>query len=397
MRGPNRLSELSADEKAAADRWIDEIEADLSSAGRDYEYNVTTPDPEFTERVAECVAERMSKNGYEVSRSDFPGYGRGLVVKYPAASAANSPAQTAEEDTNVKEEVRTLNERARRLLAFLHGWSLRAGGRPFSVSPHDPKTLKATGLNAEGYMQAAHRLIHKGLAEWMAMGGQLTITSYGITVAEDEEQLEYELPVGVKKSRETEVMMPVPDKRKVFVIHGRNIDARTAVDHFLKALKLEPLDFDELAADMGVEFVGNIVLEGLRRAQGIVVLFTPDEYSALLPSFRSSPSDTSPASLRWQGRPNVLFEAGIAFGMARERSVLVTLGSEVSLFSDAEGLHIVRLDNTVESRKKFRQKLIGTQCDVDQRTGDWTDPAKSGDFVAPLKGLSGVSPIDPFP
>jgi len=34
-----------------------------------------------------------------------------------------------------------------------------------------------------------------------------------------------------------------PDRKKVFIIHGRNTAARTAVEHFLKALKLEPIDF----------------------------------------------------------------------------------------------------------------------------------------------------------
>ena len=187
-----------------------------------------------------------------------------------------------------------------------------------------------------------------------------------------------------------------PDPKKVFIIHGRNTAARIAVEHFLKVLKLEPLDFDELAADMGTEFVGNIVLEGLKRARGIVTLFTPDEFAALLPAFRGV-HDAETDTKRWQARPNVIFEAGIAFGIARERSILVTLGAEVTLFSDVTGIHLLRLNNTVESRGKFRQKLIGMGCDVDQRTNAWTDMAQSGDFETCLNPLSGVSARDPFP
>lgn len=190
--------------------------------------------------------------------------------------------------------------------------------------------------------------------------------------------------------------MTHPDPKKVFIIHGRNSAALTAVEHFLKALKLEPLDFDELAADMGTEFIGNIVLEGLRRANGIVVLFTPDEFSGLLPQFRGARDKESDIK-RWQSRPNVIFEAGIAFGTARDRSVLVTLGGEVSLFSDVDGVHILRLDNNVKNRDRFRQKLIGMGCELDQRTSAWTDPSKSGDFESCLTMLSGVSPRDPFP
>jgi hypothetical protein len=188
-------------------------------------------------------------------------------------------------------------------------------------------------------------------------------------------------------------MAAAPDKKKVFIIHGRNTAARVALEHFLKALKLEPLDFDELAADMGTEFVGNIVLEGLNRAHGIVVLFTPDEYATLYPALRES-NETD--SKRWQSRPNVIFEAGIAFGLARGRSVLATMGSGVSLFSDVKGIHIARLDNSEDSRKKFRQKLIGTGCAVDQRADSYTDPARSGDFEGPVAGYSTAKPGDPF-
>lgn len=190
-----------------------------------------------------------------------------------------------------------------------------------------------------------------------------------------------------------------PDPKKVFIIHGRNTAARIAVEHFLKALKLEPLDFDELAADMGAEFIGNIVLEGIRRARGIVALFTPDEFAALLPALRGT-RDTETEIKRWQSRPNVIFEAGIAFGMARERSVIVTLGTEgteVSLLSDLAGIHVVRLDNNVASRRKFRQKLIGMGCELDQRSDAWTEAATSGDFEACMASSLGVSTRDPFP
>jgi hypothetical protein len=186
-----------------------------------------------------------------------------------------------------------------------------------------------------------------------------------------------------------------PDPKKVFVIHGRNQAARLAVEHFLKALKLEPICFDELAGDMATEFVGNIVLQGLQRAHGIVALFTADEYASLFPSLRD-PTGTATDSSRWQSRPNVIFEAGIAFGIARERSVLVTLGQDVSLFSDIAGIHILRLSNSLSSRGSFRQKLIGAGCQLDLRTDAWTRPEESGDFDASINVGLAVTPRDPF-
>lgn len=194
----------------------------------------------------------------------------------------------------------------------------------------------------------------------------------------------------------TEKGTAMPDPKKVFIIHGRNVAARTALEQFLRALNLQPVDFDQLAADQGgTAFIGDIVRAGLECAQGIVALFTPDEYAGLRPDHRGQ-HDKPEETLRWQARPNVIFEAGMAYGMAPQRTVLVTLGTDVALFSDVAGVHVVRLHNALQSRGTLRQKLIGMRCDVDQRTDAWTDPAKSGDFDACVNGLRATSPQDPF-
>jgi predicted nucleotide-binding protein len=190
--------------------------------------------------------------------------------------------------------------------------------------------------------------------------------------------------------------MSNPDPRKVFIIHGRNTSARIAIEHFLRSLNLQPIDFDELAAAQGgTAFVGDIVRAGLEQAQGIVALFTPDEYSALRSDQRGG-RDKPEDIQRWQARPNVIFEAGMAYGIAPKRTVLVTVGTDVALFSDVNGVHIVRLDNGVNSRGSFRHKLMGMGCEIDKGTHAWTDPAQAGDFEACITALQEVSPRDPF-
>jgi hypothetical protein len=87
---------------------------------------------------------------------------------------------------------------------------------------------------------------------------------------------------------------------------------------------------------------------------------------------------------------------GMACMSAPDRTVLVTLGADVTLPSDVAGVHIVRLSNHGDSRGYFRNKLIGMGCDVDQRPTAWLDPARSGDFETCIKQLPGVSPRDPF-
>lgn len=185
------------------------------------------------------------------------------------------------------------------------------------------------------------------------------------------------------------------DPKKVFIIHGRNIAAKNAVEHFVQSLGLESLEFDQVSADLGGSaFVGDVVRAGLERAQGIIALFTPDELSTLRPDHRGT-RDKAEDVQRWQARPNVIFEAGMAYGMDPRRTVLVTIGGEISLFSDVGGVHVVRLTNT-SGRSTLRQKLIGMGCAVVERADAWTDPARSGDFEACIAALSEVSPSDPF-
>jgi predicted nucleotide-binding protein len=241
-------------------------------------------------------------------------------------------------------------------------------------------------LSKRGWLEVDPAL---GSAPFAARGFE--VTEEGLLALEDE-ALDAE-----RRSNETGPVSAVEsDKRLVFIIHGRNVAARNAVEQFVRSLGLEPLDFDQVAADLGGSpFVGEVVRRGLELAHGIVALFTPDEFAALDPALRAD-GERAEDIQRRQSRPNVLFEAGMAFGMSRERTVLVTLGREVSLFSDAAGIHTIRLDNHVESRKKLRQRLIGMKCAVVERADGWTDSTRSGDFEACISGLSGVTPRDPF-
>lgn len=185
----------------------------------------------------------------------------------------------------------------------------------------------------------------------------------------------------------------VPDPKKVFIIHGRNTKARKAVEQFVRALGLVPIDFEQLAADSGAAFVGEIVRTGLAQAQGIIALFTADEISHLRPDYHE-PHDGQEDKMRWQSRPNVIFEAGMAYGSAPERTILAVLGGQTKLFSDVKGLHLTYLSNSHDSRKRLRQKLIGAKCEVDLRSDAYDDPAVAGDFDACV--LPEVSTRDPF-
>lgn len=187
-----------------------------------------------------------------------------------------------------------------------------------------------------------------------------------------------------------------PNRRQVFIIHGRNVQARNTVEHFVRILGLEPLDFERVAASLGgAPFIGDIVRKGMQSAWGLIAVFTPDEIAALRPEHRGD-SDKDEDRQRWQARPNVIFEAGMAFGIAPERTALVTLGTDTSMFSDVAGVHLVRLNNSIEARGRLRNKLLAIGCEIDQATTEWTDVARSGDFEACVARVRQVQALDPF-
>ena len=167
--------------------------------------------------------------------------------------------------------------------------------------------------------------------------------------------------------------------REVFVAHGRNVKAHDAMFEFLKAVGLEPQDFGDYDSKAGdaTPYVGEVLDAAFAQAQAILVLMTPDDEAQLKIEFRLDDDPKYESELQGQARPNVLFEAGMAFGRQQKRTILVQLGV-IRPFSDVGGRHILRLDNTAEARLRLVKRLQAAGCPAttDASTG-WI---KAGDF-----------------
>ncbi|WP_238009094.1 nucleotide-binding protein [Dactylosporangium sp. AC04546] len=166
----------------------------------------------------------------------------------------------------------------------------------------------------------------------------------------------------------------MPDPRTVFVIHGRDAEARRAVDGLLKALDLRPLDWEEIVrrTGSGAPFIGDILAKAFEDVQAAVVLLTPDDIASLHPDLhdpRDPEHETRPTG---QARPDVLFEAGMALALHPTRTVLVEIG-ELRPFSDIGGRDVVRLDGTVKRLHVFVERLRIAGCAVDTTGADWLD------------------------
>jgi predicted nucleotide-binding protein len=171
------------------------------------------------------------------------------------------------------------------------------------------------------------------------------------------------------------------DARRVFVVHGRNTDARDAMFAFLRAINLDPIEWEE-AIQMtgeGSPFIGHVLDVAFSNAQSAVILVTGDDVARLGKRYQSSHDEHYETHLTPQARPNVLFEAGMAFGRYPERTVIVAL-STTRLFSDIHGRHILFFSDDARSRKKLADRLKTAQCAV--RTDYRDDWLTAGDFTA---------------
>lgn len=164
----------------------------------------------------------------------------------------------------------------------------------------------------------------------------------------------------------------------VFVVHGRNEKLRKALFSFLRAVGLRPLEWRRAIELTGrpAPYVGEILDAAFKRATAVVVLLTPDDEARLKAEFARANDPPYERELRGQPRPNVLFEAGMAFSRHQESTVLVQVG-DVRPFSDIAGRHAVHLSNTVESRQELITKLRVCGCAVDDSGSDWV---YEGDF-----------------
>ena len=170
---------------------------------------------------------------------------------------------------------------------------------------------------------------------------------------------------------------------EVFVVHGRNAEARNALYEFLRCIGLRPLEWPEAVDATGkpAPYVGDILDSVFSRAHAVVVLFTPDDEARLKEQFRTDSDPSHEAELTGQARPNVLFEAGMAMARHQERTVLVELGT-LRPFSDIAGRHAVRMDNSSQRRQELAQRLEAAGCPVNLRGVDWHSAGDFEDTVA---------------
>ncbi|HZO71033.1 MAG TPA: TIR domain-containing protein [Ktedonobacteraceae bacterium] len=146
--------------------------------------------------------------------------------------------------------------------------------------------------------------------------------------------------------------------RKVFIVHGRNVVLRDHMIAFLRVLGLSPISWGAAArlTGTGAPYIGEALDTAFHEAQVVIVLLTGDDEVKL-------ESENLDNDILYQPRPNVLFEAGMAFTRFPSRTILVEF-ENVRPCSVLEGRYRIRLSNDLSVRKSLIRTLENLECKV---------------------------------
>jgi predicted nucleotide-binding protein len=257
-------------------------------------------------------------------------------------------------------------------------------GTPMTWDGRTAESTKGESINV--FRTADPLVIPEGANAYTLMSEGDDVTNEWITGPAGSANTDASAVGGTTTQRES----PLRDHRRVMVVHGRNARARDAMFMFLRALGLEPLEWDRAVAETGTGSPHNLdaVRAAMEIAQAVVVLLTPEDQAGLLPAFADERDDD--VLLRGQPRQNVILEAGLAMGIDGSRVILVELG-RIRRPSDFDGLNAVRLTNAAASRLSLRTRLQTAGCAVSEAGSDWTRSETGGDFEA------AVVTVEPHP
>jgi hypothetical protein len=155
---------------------------------------------------------------------------------------------------------------------------------------------------------------------------------------------------------------------RVFLVYGRNRTAHTLLSDLLQQFGLSVLDWEGAVALTGKAspHAREVIAAALDHVGAVVVLMTGDEDARLRSEFCAPHELRTEGELNSQSRPNVIFEAGMAFGLFPTRTIVVQLG-RLRIISDIAGVQYVPLDESAESRRALANRLRTAGCAIDEK------------------------------
>lgn len=144
-----------------------------------------------------------------------------------------------------------------------------------------------------------------------------------------------------------------PSSNKVFVIHGRDGEAKQTVARFLEKLSLKSVILHEQPNE------GRTIIEKFEDYAHVgfaVALLTPDDAGSL---------QDDKNNLKPRARQNVIFELGFFIGRLGREGVCVLTKGEVEIPSDYAGVVYIPLDNSDGWKMRLIKELKSAGFEVD--------------------------------
>jgi hypothetical protein len=150
---------------------------------------------------------------------------------------------------------------------------------------------------------------------------------------------------------------------------------------FLARINLSPIEWEEAIAFTGAAAPSNFtaIERAFYNSQAAVIILTGDDLARLGKRYLEAHEELYETNLTRQARPNVIFEAGMAFGMFPARTLIVSFG-KTRPFTDVAGFNILFVNDDAESRQKIAGRLKNAGCDV--QTDNKVDWLSAGNFAA---------------
>lgn len=182
-----------------------------------------------------------------------------------------------------------------------------------------------------------------------------------------------------------------PYKNKVLIIHGNNERIKKSLRNFLLSLGLQAVEWAEalLMAEKPDPDNSDVIRSVFEQCQAAIFVLTNDRLDV------SFPDEVQVLRPLPQAELNILFTVGMAAAIDRNRTVITGLGNPEP-FQSIPGLHITSLDNTLEKRKIFIERLRDVGCEIKTKGKAWQI---SGDFDIDLKPVfaekrPSIKPVD---
>jgi len=147
--------------------------------------------------------------------------------------------------------------------------------------------------------------------------------------------------------------VPISSK-KVFVVHGHNVDARDAIEKYLEDLDLEPITIAKQPHE------GQTIIDKFTSNADVafaIVLLTSDD---------NCTENHNGSSPRLRARQNVIFELGFFLGRLDKKNVAMLIKGDIEKPSDIEGIGFTVMEDNGAWKSKLADEMKAAGLNIDK-------------------------------